>query len=83
MENCWLWPARGWMPQDAWEAMLADALHPQGAHSGQLPAYGNHLHVLRRLWEGLLAMQKEGNFLWDIIPSQPQRTNTPSAPRKP
>ena len=30
MENCRLRPAGGWMPQAAWEAMLADALHPLG-----------------------------------------------------
>ena len=37
VENCRLWPAGGWMPQAAWEAMLADALHPLGVHPRNLP----------------------------------------------
>ena len=38
VENCRLRPAGGWMPQAAWEAMLADALHPLGVHPRNLPA---------------------------------------------
>ena len=35
MENCRVQPVGGLMPQTAWEAMLADALHPQGLHPPQ------------------------------------------------
>ena len=43
------------MPQAAWEAMLADALHPQGVHPRKLPATQDHPYVLKRLWETLQA----------------------------
>ena len=36
--KCRLRPAGGWMPQAAWEAMLADALHPLGVQPRNLPA---------------------------------------------
>ena len=36
VENCCLQPAGRWMPQAAWEAMLADALHPLGVHPRNL-----------------------------------------------
>ena len=82
MENRRLQPAVGWMPQDAWEAMLADALHPQGVHARQLPTPQKHPHVLGRLRETLQATQKEGKSLWDITPSPAPHTDTPSPPRK-
>ena len=37
VENCRLRLAGGWMPQAAWEAMLADALHPPGSPPPQPP----------------------------------------------
>ena len=49
MKNCGIQPAGGWMPQAAWGAMLADALHPKGVHSRNLPAPQEHPYVLRRL----------------------------------
>ena len=70
-------PAGACMPQDAWEAMLAVALHPQGVHLHKLPAPQDHLHVLRRLQKALQATRKEGEHLCDIIPSPPLRTGTP------
>ena len=38
VENCRLQPAGGWLPQAAWEAMLADAVHPLGVQPRNLPA---------------------------------------------
>ena len=52
-ENPRLQPAGVWMPQAAWEAMLADAPHPLGVHPRSLPAPEDHLYVLRRLRETL------------------------------
>ena len=64
------------MPQAAWEAMLADALHPLGVHPRNLPAPQDHPYVLRRLRETLQETQRDGIRLWDITQS-PARTNTP------
>ena len=47
-ENCRLQHAGGWMPQAVWEAMLADALHPQGIHHHNLAAPQDHPYVLKR-----------------------------------
>ena len=52
-ENRRLQPAGGWMLQDAWEAMLADARHSQGVHPCQLPVSQDQPYVLRRLQETL------------------------------
>ena len=82
VENCRLRPAAGWMPKAAWEAMLADALHPQGVHPRDLPAPQDHLYVLRRLRETLQETRREGRRLWDITPSPAPHTHTPSPPRK-
>ena len=57
-ENRPLHPAGGWMPQDVWEAMLANALHPQGVHPGQVPAPQDHPRGLKRLWETRQATQE-------------------------
>ena len=57
VENCRLRPAGGLMPQAAWEAMLADALHPLGVHPRNLPAPQDHPYVLRRLRETLQETQ--------------------------
>ena len=62
-KNRRLQSAGGWMPQDAWEAMLADALYPQAVHPRQLPAPQDHPHVVMRLRETLQAMRKEGKRL--------------------
>ena len=78
MENRRLQPAGGWMPQAAWEAMLADALHPQGVH----PAPEDHPYVLRRLRETLQETRRERRRLWDITPSPTPHTHTPSPPVK-
>ena len=53
VENCRLQPAGGWMSQAAWEAMLADALHPQGVRPRNLPTPQDHPYVLKRLRETL------------------------------
>ena len=59
-------PAWGRMPQAAWEAMLADALHPQGVPPRELPAPQDHPYVLRRLQETLQETRREGRRLLDI-----------------
>ena len=59
-QNCRLQPAGGWMPQAAWEAMLADALHPLGVNPCNLPAPEDHPYVLRRLRETLQETQRDG-----------------------
>ena len=76
VENCRLRPAGGGMLQAAWEAMLADALHPLGVHPRNLPATQDHPYVLRRLRETLQETQRDGIRLWDITQS-PARTHTP------
>ena len=72
----------GWMPQAAWEAMLADALHPLGVHPSNLPAPQDHPYVLRRLRETLQETQRHGIRLWDITQSPALHTRTPSPPGK-
>ena len=81
-ENRRLQPAEGWMPQAAWEAMLADALHPQGVHPRNLPAPQDHPDVRRCLRETLQDTRREGTRLWDITESPTPRTHTPSPPHK-
>ena len=71
-----------WMPQAAWEAMLADALHPLGVHPRNLPAPQDHPYVLRRLRETLQETQRDGIRLWDITQSPAPHTHTPSPPHK-
>ena len=70
------------MPQDAWQATLAKALHPQRVHRRQLPQPQEHPRVLRRLRESLQATRKKGKRLWVITPSPAQFTDTTSPPRK-
>ena len=82
VENCRPRPAGGWMPQAAWEAMLADALHPLGVHPRNLPAPQDHPYVLRRLRETLQETQRDGIRLWDITQSPAPHTDTPSPPHK-
>ena len=82
VENCRLRLAGDWMPQAAWEAMLADALHPLGVHSRNLPLPQDHLYVLRRLRETLQETQRDGIRLWDISQSPAPHTHTPSTPHK-
>ena len=82
VENCRLQPAGGWMPHAAWEAMLADALHPLGVHPRNLPAPQDHPYVLRRLRETLQETQRDGICLWDITQSPAPHTHTPSPPHK-
>ena len=82
VENCRLRPAGGWMPQAAWEAMLADALHPLGVHPRNLPAPQDHPYVLKRLRETLQETQRDGIRLWDITQSPAPHTHTPSPPHK-
>ena len=77
-----LQPAGGWMLQAAWEAMLADALHPQGVQARELPAPQDHPYVLRRLRETLQETRRERRRLWDITPSPAPPTDTPSRPQK-
>ena len=81
-ENRCLRPAGGWMPQDASEAMLADALHPQKIHPHQLLAPQDRPDVIKRLREAVKATQKGGRCLWDITPRQPQHTDNPLQPRR-
>ena len=82
VENCRLQPAGGWISQAAWEAMLADALHPLGVHPRNLPAAQDHLYVLSRLRKTLQETQQEGIRLWDITKSPIPHTHTPSPPHK-
>ena len=80
VENCRLQPAGRWMPQAAWEAMLADALHPLAVHPRNLPAPQDHPYVLRRLRETLQETQRDGIRLLDITQSPTAHTHTPSLP---
>ena len=82
LENCRLRPAGGWMPQVAWEAMLADALHPLGVQPCNLPAPQDHPYVLRGLQETLQETQLDGIRLWDITQSPAPHTHTPSPHHK-
>ena len=82
VENGRLRPAGGWMPQAAWEAMLADALHPLGVHPRNLPAPQDHPYVLRRLRETLQETRRDGIRLWDITQSPAPHAHTPSPPHK-
>ena len=82
VENSCLRPAGGWMPQAAWEAMLADVLHPLGVHPRNLPAPQNPPYVSERLRETLQETQRDGIHLWDIIQSPTPHTHTPSKPHK-
>ena len=82
VENCRLRPAGGWMPQAAWEAMLADALQPLGVHPRNLPAPQDHPYVLRRLRETLQETQQDGIRLWDITQSPALHKHTPLPPHK-
>ena len=72
----------GWMPQAAWEAMLADAPHPLGVHPRNLPAPQDHPYVLRRLRETLQETQWDGIRLWDIAQSPTPHTHPPSPSHK-
>ena len=72
----------GWMPQAAWEAMLAHALHPLGVRPRALPAPQDHPYVLRRLRETLQETQRDGIRLWDITQSPAPHKHTPSPPHK-
>ena len=80
VENCRLQPAGGRMPQAAWEAMLADALHPPGVHPRNLPAPQDHPYVLRRLRETDQETQRDSIRLWDITQNPTPHTHTPSPP---
>ena len=80
VENCRLRPAEGWMPQAAWEAMLADALHPLEVHPRNLPAPQDHPYVLRRLRETLQETQRDGIRLWDTTQIPTPHTNTTCHP---
>ena len=82
VENCSLRLAGWWMPQAAWEAMLADTLHPLGVHPRNLPAPQDHPHVLRREQETLQETQRDGIRLWDFTQSIDSHTHTPSPPQK-
>ena len=82
VENSRLQPLGGWMPQAAWEAMLADALHFLGVHPRNLPAPQDHPYVLKRLRETLQETQGDGIRLWDITQSPTPHTHTPSPPHK-
>ena len=83
VENCRLRPAGGWMPQAAWEAMLADALHLQGVHPRNLPAPQDHPYVLTHLRETLQETQRDSIRLWYITQSPAPHTHAPSPPHKP
>ena len=82
VENCRRRLARGWMPQAAWEAMLADALQPLGVHPRNLPAPQDHPYVLKRLRKTLQETQRDGIRLWDITKSPAQHKHTLSPPHK-
>ena len=70
------------MPQAAWEAMRADALHPKEVHLRNLHAPQNHPYVLKRLPETLQETRREGRRLWDIIPKpNPVHTQPVATPQ--
>ena len=73
---------RAGMPKAAWEAMLADVLHPLGVRPRTLPAPQDHPYVLRRLRETLWETQRDSFGLWDITQSLAPHTQTPSPPHK-
>ena len=77
VENCCLQAAGGGKPQAAWEAMLADALHPLGVHPGNLPAPQDHPYALKRLQETPQETQRDRICLWDITQSPTLHPNTP------
>ena len=81
--TCRLQPAGGRMPQAAWEAMLAHALHPLGVHPRNLAAPKDQRYVIRRLRETFQETQRDGIRLWDITQSPAPHTHTPSPPHKP
>ena len=81
-ESCRPQPLGGWMPQAAWEDMLADALHPLGVHPRNLPAPQDHPYVIGRLRETLQETQRDGIRLWDITQSLSLHTHTPFPPHK-
>ena len=70
------------MPQAAWEAMLADALHPQGVHPRELLAPQDHPYALKCLRKTLRETRSEERCLWDITPSPSPHTDTPPPSRK-
>ena len=70
------------MPQAAWEAMLADALHPLGVHPRNPPAAQDDSYGLRRLPKTLQETQQDGIRLWDITQSPAPHTDTPTPPHK-
>ena len=82
VENSYLQPAGGCIPQAAWEAMLADALHPLGVHPRNLLTPQDHPYVLKRLRETLQETQRDGIRLWDITQTSTPHTHTPSPPHK-
>ena len=82
VENSHLQPAGGRMPQAAWEAMLANALHPLGVQPRNLSAPQDHPYVLKRLRETLQEMQRDGIRLRDITQSPTPHTHTPSPHHK-
>ena len=81
-KNRRLQPAGGWMPQDAWEPMLADALELRGVHLHNLSAPQDHPYVPSRLCETSQAMQRAGRRLWDITRSPPPPRDNPWPPHK-
>ena len=82
VENSRLQLAGGWMPQAAWEAMVADALHPLGVHPRNPPPPQDHPYVLTRLQETLRETQRDGIRLWDMTQSPTPHTHTPPPPQK-
>ena len=83
VKNSLLQPAGGWMPQAAWVAMLADALHPLGVHPRNLPAPKDQPYVLRRLQETLQETQRDGIRLWDVTKSPTPHTHPLATPQAP
>ena len=70
------------MPQAAWEAMLADVLHPLGVHPRNLPAPQDHAYVVKRLRETPHEARRDGIRLWEISQSPTPHTHPPSPPNK-
>ena len=82
LQNSRLQPAGGWMPQAAWETMLANALHPLRVNPRNLPAPKDHQYVLTRLRKTPQGTQRDGIRLSDIIQSPTPPTHTPLPPHK-
>ena len=69
------------MPQAAWEAMLADALHPQGVQPRNLPAPQDHPYVVKRLRENLQEANEKADACGTSPKPNPAHTHPLATPQ--